>query len=71
MGHDCDLALLSVEDELFWSAPTAMLPLELGPVPELQQGVVVVGYPTGGDNTSVTSGGLTAALSVYWLQHGR
>lgn len=56
VGHDCDLALLSVDDESFWSAPTAMLPLELGPVPELQQGVVVVGYPTGGDNTSVTSG---------------
>ncbi|KXZ41883.1 hypothetical protein GPECTOR_252g630 [Gonium pectorale] len=56
VGHDCDLALLSVEDESFWTSPTAMLPLELGPVPELQQGVVVVGYPTGGDNTSVTSG---------------
>lgn len=56
VGHDCDLALLSVEDEAFWTGPTAMLPLELGPVPELQQGVVVVGYPTGGDNTSVTSG---------------
>ncbi|GIM10261.1 hypothetical protein Vretimale_14052 [Volvox reticuliferus] len=56
VGHDCDLALLSVEDESFWSSPTAMMPLELGPVPELQQGVVVVGYPTGGDNTSVTSG---------------
>ncbi|GLI61623.1 hypothetical protein VaNZ11_004041 [Volvox africanus] len=56
VGHDCDLALLSVEDESFWSSPTAMLPLELGSVPELQQGVVVVGYPTGGDNTSITSG---------------
>ncbi|KAG2493576.1 hypothetical protein HYH03_008095 [Edaphochlamys debaryana] len=56
VAHDCDLALLSVEDESFWSTPTSMLPLELGPVPELQQGVVVVGYPTGGDNTSVTSG---------------
>ncbi|PNW88079.1 hypothetical protein CHLRE_01g013300v5 [Chlamydomonas reinhardtii] len=56
VGHDCDLALLSVTDEAFWSTPTSMLPLELGEVPELQQGVVVVGYPTGGDNTSVTSG---------------
>ncbi|MEW5297330.1 MAG: hypothetical protein WDW36_000546 [Sanguina aurantia] len=56
VGHDCDLALLSVEDEAFWSTPTDMLPLELGPLPSLQTNVVVVGYPTGGDNTSVTSG---------------
>eukprot|EP00798_Chlamydomonas_sp_ICE-L_P019921 gene19921-26625_t len=56
VGHDCDLALLSVEDDAFWSAPTDMLPLQLGGLPALQQDVVVVGYPTGGDNTSVTSG---------------
>jgi len=56
VGHDCDLAILSVEDPGFWSSPTDMLPLELGEVPALQQDVVVVGYPTGGDNTSVTSG---------------
>lgn len=43
VGHDCDLALLSVEDEAFWTSPTAMLPLELGPLPTLQQAVVVVG----------------------------
>lgn len=36
VGHDCDLALLSVEDEAFWSTPTDMLPLELGPLPSLQ-----------------------------------
>lgn len=56
VGHDCDLALLSVEDESFWCSPTHMLPLQLGELPALQQDVVVVGYPTGGDNTSVTSG---------------
>ncbi|GAX81160.1 hypothetical protein CEUSTIGMA_g8593.t1 [Chlamydomonas eustigma] len=56
VGHDCDLALLSVEDEAFWSSPTDMLPLQLGDLPALQQDVVVIGYPTGGDNTSVTSG---------------
>eukprot|EP00955_Chlamydomonas_euryale_P090597 364557-Chlamydomonas_euryale.AAC.9 len=56
VGHDCDLAILSVDDDAFWSLPTAMLPLQLGELPALQQDVVVVGYPTGGDNTSVTSG---------------
>ena len=33
-----------------------MLPLKLGGVPALQESVLVMGYPTGGDNTSVTSG---------------
>ncbi|KAL6765377.1 trypsin family [Haematococcus lacustris] len=56
VGHDCDLSLLSVEDDGFWDAPTSIKPLALGPVPTLQQDVRVLGYPTGGDNTSVTSG---------------
>eukprot|EP00197_Chlamydomonas_leiostraca_P015336 CAMPEP_0202861036 /NCGR_PEP_ID=MMETSP1391-20130828/2572_1 /ASSEMBLY_ACC=CAM_ASM_000867 /TAXON_ID=1034604 /ORGANISM="Chlamydomonas leiostraca, Strain SAG 11-49" /LENGTH=647 /DNA_ID=CAMNT_0049540355 /DNA_START=61 /DNA_END=2004 /DNA_ORIENTATION=- len=56
VGHDCDLALLSVADDEFWATPTPIAPLALGGLPALQQGVVVVGYPTGGDNTSVTSG---------------
>ncbi|KAF8058398.1 DEGP10 [Scenedesmus sp. PABB004] len=33
-----------------------MKPLQLGDVPQLQEQVLVVGYPTGGDNTSITSG---------------
>lgn len=28
----------------------------MGELPALQQNVVVLGYPTGGDNTSITSG---------------
>ena len=43
VGHDCDLAILSVEDEAFWSSPTDMLPLQLGEVPALQQDVIVIG----------------------------
>jgi hypothetical protein len=31
-----------------------MLPLAMGDVPALQENVLVIGYPTGGDNTSVT-----------------
>ena len=44
VGHDCDLAILSVEDEAFWSSPTDMLPLKLGDLPALQQDVIVVGW---------------------------
>eukprot|EP00878_Enallax_costatus_P016372 GHUV01017172.1.p1 GENE.GHUV01017172.1~~GHUV01017172.1.p1 ORF type:complete len:392 (+),score=60.76 GHUV01017172.1:73-1248(+) len=59
VGHDVDLALLTVEDEDFWlgtEGTEIMKPLQLGDVPQLQEQVLVVGYPTGGDNTSITSG---------------
>ncbi|TVU01073.1 hypothetical protein EJB05_53484 [Eragrostis curvula] len=53
VGHECDLALLTVESEEFWDG---MNSLELGDIPFLQEGVAVVGYPQGGDNISVTKG---------------
>ena len=56
MAHDCDLAVLTVTDPAFWCNPNGILPLEMGEVPQLQESVLVCGYPTGGDNTSVTSG---------------
>lgn len=36
VAHECDLALLAVEDPRFWREPTPMQPLELGDVPQLQ-----------------------------------
>ncbi|KAJ4810393.1 protease Do-like protein [Rhynchospora pubera] len=53
VGHECDLALLSVENKEFWEG---MHFLELGDIPFLQEAVAVVGYPQGGDNISVTKG---------------
>jgi hypothetical protein len=53
MGVDCDIALLTVDDEAFWEGIT---PLEFGPLPKLQDTVAVVGYPIGGDTISVTVG---------------
>eukprot|EP00917_Polyrhabdina_sp_WS-2016_P002043 GHVP01004391.1.p1 GENE.GHVP01004391.1~~GHVP01004391.1.p1 ORF type:complete len:541 (+),score=84.63 GHVP01004391.1:1740-3362(+) len=53
IGHECDLALLTVEDEEFWDG---LKPLDFGESPELQDQVIVVGYPIGGDNISVTQG---------------
>lgn len=55
LGYQCDLALLTVDDEAFWrDAP--LLQLSSGDFPHLQQSVIAVGYPTGGDAISVTSG---------------
>ncbi|CDR95924.1 DegP protease, putative [Babesia bigemina] len=53
IGHECDLAILTVDDDSFWSG---VKPLELGEVPSLHDAVTVVGYPTGGDNLCITSG---------------
>ena len=46
VGHECDLAILVVENEEFWQN---MSPLELGDIPYLQEAVAVVGYPQGKD----------------------
>lgn len=53
VGHECDLAILSVEDGDFWKQVT---PLEFGELPDLLDDVSVVGYPVGGDSLSITSG---------------
>lgn len=42
-----------MEDDQFWNGLEA---LEFGPVPQLEEDVVCVGFPTGGDNISVTRG---------------
>ncbi|MCH2062892.1 MAG: trypsin-like peptidase domain-containing protein [Roseibacillus sp.] len=53
IAHDCDLALLEVEDD----APFEGLKyLEFGGVPALESQVRAIGYPVGGDRISVTRG---------------
>ncbi|RMX55639.1 hypothetical protein pdam_00001648 [Pocillopora damicornis] len=53
VGHECDIAMLGVTDETFWED---LCPLEFGEIPALEEDVVCVGFPTGGDNISVTRG---------------
>ena len=53
IAHDCDLALLKVEDPDFWKETK---PLALGGVPEIETAVSVYGYPIGGERMSVTKG---------------
>ena len=53
IAHDCDLALLEVNDFTdFADFPK----LELGSVPALESHVRVIGYPVGGQRLSVTRG---------------
>ncbi len=57
VGHDCDLALLTVDDKDFWTGDFKTDCLTLNhTLPPLQSSVTVIGYPTGGDNISITAG---------------
>ena len=51
VGHECDLALLSVADDRFFRGAT---PIRVGELPTLGQQVTVLGYPVGGERLSVT-----------------
>jgi S1-C subfamily serine protease len=53
VGHDCDLAVLTVQDSRFFEE---LEPLELGELPKVRSAVVTYGYPAGGDEISYTRG---------------
>ncbi|MBJ7326895.1 MAG: trypsin-like peptidase domain-containing protein [Chthoniobacterales bacterium] len=53
IAHDCDLALLEVDDPAFFENTK---PLDFGGIPALESEVSVYGYPIGGDRLSVTRG---------------
>jgi len=53
IAHDCDLAILEVED---FSPFDGLQHLSIGDVPQLESQVRVIGYPVGGDRISVTRG---------------
>lgn len=53
IAHDCDLALLEVED---FSPFEDFAHLPIGDIPKLESEVRVIGYPVGGERISVTRG---------------
>jgi S1-C subfamily serine protease len=53
ISHEADLALLKVEDKTFFDG---IEPLQFGGLPDIQQEVLVYGFPTGGDTISITKG---------------
>ncbi|MDD5698818.1 MAG: serine protease [Victivallaceae bacterium] len=68
VGHECDLAILKVADPEFFKD---VKPLKLGDLPELQTSVVVMGYPVGGDNISVTEGIISRIEPIVYSHSGR
>ena len=53
VSHQADLALLEVEDEAFYKG---VVPLQFGQLPNIEQKIVVYGYPMGGSTLSATIG---------------
>jgi S1-C subfamily serine protease len=53
IAHDCDLALLEVQDPNYFQGVT---PIAFGDIPDVRETVNTVGYPTGGEQISITQG---------------
>ena len=53
VGHDCDLAIITVDDKSFFEGTNA---LELAGIPKVNSTVSTYGFPVGGDRISVTEG---------------
>jgi len=53
VGHDCDLALLTVQDPRFFEG---LEPLDFGELPKVRSTVITYGYPAGGEEISYTRG---------------
>jgi len=68
IGHDCDLALLEVEDPHFFDN---IIPLEFGDLPKLQDSVTVMGYPMGGGKISITEGVVSRLEVTAYAQSSR
>ena len=68
IGHDCDLAILTVDDEEFFVDTPS---LEFGNLPELQDTVTVLGFPTGGDKLSITEGVVSRIEIIPYTQSSR
>ncbi len=53
VAHDCDLAILKVDDPRFFRGT---LPVTFGGLPSQKDKITVYGYPVGGDELSTTEG---------------
>lgn len=66
VGWECDCAILTVEDNEFWEGIQVV---ELcAKVPRLEEAVLCVGFPVGGDTISVTSGVISRIEVMTYAQ---
>ncbi|MBL8723103.1 MAG: trypsin-like peptidase domain-containing protein [Planctomycetes bacterium] len=67
ISHDCDLALLRLEDRNF---TRGLRPARIGNLPMLRDAVQVVGYPIGGEEVSITEG-VVSRIEVQRYEHSQ
>jgi S1-C subfamily serine protease len=65
VAHDCDLAILTVEDPDFF---LGTLPVTFGDLPYKRDKVAVYGFPVGGDELSITEG-VVSRIEVSTYAH--
>ena len=66
VDNDSDLALVKVDDPKFMADVT---PMEIGETPHVQDDVLAVGYPMGGDDISYTRG-IVSRIEDIQYSHG-
>jgi S1-C subfamily serine protease len=67
VGHDCELALLKVDDPTFFEGTT---PVAFGDLPHQRDKVAAYGFPLGGDDLSITEG-VVSRIEVTTYTHSR
>jgi len=65
VSHECDIALLEVDEESFFRGMQA---LEIGTLPEVRSTVTTMGYPAGGEQISFTRG-VVSRIEVQGYVH--
>ncbi len=67
VGHDCDLAILEVDDKSIFKDST---PMSFGSLPKLRSPVSVIGFPMGGEQVSVTEGVVSRISYRHYVHSG-
>ncbi len=67
ISHEADLALLEIEDKTFFENTKA---LQFDSLPHRQAGVVVYGYPEGGNEISITQGIVSRIEENHYAHSG-
>jgi S1-C subfamily serine protease len=67
VAHECDLALLTVDDPSFFAG---VKPLTLGALPRMRDKVAVYGFPIGGDELSITEGVVSRVEYTVYAHSG-
>ncbi|MCB9771726.1 MAG: trypsin-like peptidase domain-containing protein [Candidatus Omnitrophica bacterium] len=68
VANDSDLAILSVNDPEFFKNT---VPAQFGELPFLQDSVIVIGFPEGGDKISITGGVVSRIELVPYSKSGK